>query len=240
MTNWNKWLWGGLGWAMFGPIGGILGYTLGSSTGNKMHQSSSGSYTQTKGGDFGVSLLVLCGAVMKADEQVLKSELNFVKQFFIQQFGAATAQHLMTLFKDILSQDYPLRDVCSQIKRNMDHPSRLELIHFLFGLSQADGKVDPKEVEVINNISGFLGINQADYESIKAMFFKDTNQAYKILELDSSASDTEVKKAYRKMAAKFHPDKVSHLGDDFQKFAEEKFKKVNNAYQQVKQERGFA
>lgn len=239
MTNWNKWLWGGLGWAMFGPIGGILGYTLGSSRGGSRTASSAG-YTQTKGGDFGVSLLVLCAAVMKADDQVLKSELNFVKQFFIQKFGAESAQHLMKLFRDILKQDYPLRDVCVQIKRNMDHPSRLELIHFLFGLSQADEHVHPKEIEVINNISGFLGINNADFESIKAMFFKDTNQAYKILEIDTSVTDTEVKKAYRKMATKFHPDKVSHLGEDFQKFAEEKFKKVNDAYQQVKQERGFA
>ena len=240
MTNWNKWLWGGLGWAMFGPIGGILGYTMGSSMGGGARPESSLGNTQTKGGDFGVSLLVLCGAVMKADDQVLKSELSYVKQFFIQKFGAAAAQHLMKLFKDILKQDYPLRDVCAQIKRNMDHPSRLELLHFLFGLSQADGHVHPKEVEVINNISGFLGINNADFESIKAMFFKDTNQAYKILEIDISVTDTEVKKAYRKMATKFHPDKVSHLGEDFQKFAEEKFKKVNDAYQQVKQERGFA
>ena len=240
MTNWNKWLWGGLGWAMFGPIGGILGYTMGSSMGGGSRPASSAGYTQTRGGDFGVSLLVLCGAVMKADDQVLKSELSYVKQFFIQKFGATPAQHLMKLFKDILKQDYPLADVCAQIKRNMDHPSRLELLHFLFGLSQADGHVHPKEVEVINNISRFLGINNADFKSIKAMFFKDTNQAYKILEIDISVTDTEVKKAYRKMATKFHPDKVSHLGEDFQKFAEEKFKKVNDAYQQVKQERGFA
>ena len=235
MNDWQKWLWGGLGWAMFGPIGGILGYTLGSSSRSIAQKK----YTQTKGGDFGVSLLVLCGAVMKADGQVLKSELNFVKQFFIKQFGAPTAQQLMTLFKDILKQDYPLKDVCRQIKRNMDHSARLELIHFLFGLSQADGHVHPKEVEVINTISDYLGINQADLESLKAMFIQDTNAAYKILEIESTATDTEVKKAFRKMASKFHPDKVSHLGDDFQKFAEEKFKKVNEAYQQVKQERNF-
>ena len=121
----------------------------------------------------------------------------------------------------------------------MDHSARLELIHFLFGLSQADGQVHPKEVEVINTISSYLGNNQADLESLKAMFIQDTNAAYKILEIESTATDTEVKKAFRKMASKFHPDKVSHLGDDFQKFAEEKFKKVNEAYQQVKQERNF-
>ena len=77
MYDWQKWLWGGLGWAMFGPIGGILGYTLGPSSRSIAQKK----YTQTKGGDFGVSLLVLCGAIMKADGQVLKSELN------LQNFG---------------------------------------------------------------------------------------------------------------------------------------------------------
>ena len=39
------------------------------------------------------------------------------------------------------------------------------------------------------------------------------------------------------MANKYHPDKVSHLGYDLQKLAEEKFKAVNNAYQTIKKER---
>ena len=244
MSNVNKWLWGGLGWAFFGPIGGILGYFVASNM-DKNEQSmfssnrSSTGGTQTKAGDFGLSLLVLFGAVMKADGQVLKSELDFVKQFFVRQFGAKYAQERMLLFKDILEQEYPLRDVCVQIKRNMDHPARLQMIHILYGLSEADGRVHPKEIEMIQDISRHLGISQLDFDSIKAMFVKVTDSYYKILETESSATNDEVKKAYRKMATKYHPDKVTHLGDDFQKFAEEKFKKVNEAYQQVKKERGL-
>jgi DnaJ like chaperone protein len=84
-----------------------------------------------------------------------------------------------------------------------------------------------------------MGINQKDLESIQAMFYKSTNSAYKILEISTSASDDELKKAYRKMAVKYHPDKVQHLGDDFQRMAEEKFKTLNEAYQQIKKERGL-
>ena len=69
------------------------------------------------------------------------------------------------------------------------------------------------------------------------MFIKDKISAYKILELDPSCNDGDVKKGYRKMANKYHPDKVSHLGYDLQKLAEEKFKAVNNAYQTIKKER---
>ena len=72
------------------------------------------------------------------------------------------------------------------------------------------------------------------------MFYKDTQSSYTILEIDKSATDIEVKKAFRRMATKYHPDKVSHLGEEFRSIAEEKFKKVNEAYQQVKKERGIS
>ena len=71
------------------------------------------------------------------------------------------------------------------------------------------------------------------------MFYKERLAIYKILEVSKDASNDDVKKAYRKMASKFHPDKVHHLGDEFQKMAEEKFKSVNDAYQQIKKDRGI-
>ena len=193
----------------------------------------------TKGGDFGSALLILFAAVMKADGELKKSELDFVKKFFIQQFGKNYAQDRIRLFQEILKQDFPLKDVCLQIKANMDHPARLQMLHVLFGLSQADGHVHPLEVKVIHTIANYLGISGNDFESIQAMFYKNTTAAYKILEITPDATDTEVKKAFRKMASKFHPDKVHHLGEEFQKMAEEKFKSVNDAYQQIKKERGM-
>ena len=241
MAGWSKWLWGGLGWAMLGPIGGIMGYALGSMSENAQgfHSSYQGHNqgAPTQAGDFGAVMLILFAAVMKADGELKKSELEFVKKFFVQQFNINYAQERMRLFREILKQDLPLRDVCLQIKEYMDHPSRLQMIHILFGLSQADGHIHPLEAKVIYTISGYLGISVKDFDSIQAMFYKDTTAAYKILEILPEASNNEVKKAYRKMAAKFHPDKVHHLGVEFQKMAEEKFKTLNDAYTQIKKER---
>ena len=242
-------MWGGLGWVLAGPIGGIIGYAMasmneergGSGLGGMFGlPKSGGDYPQTRAGDFTVSLLVLFGQVMKADKQLLKSELDYVKKFLTTNFGRDNARDLMVLFKDIIKQDYSLPTVCRQVKSHMDHPARLEMIHVLFGLSQSDGEIHPDEIDVIRKISGYLGVSSSDFDSIQAMFVKDTTAAYTILEIDPSASDQEIKRAYRKMAAKFHPDKVSHLGKEFQEMAEEKFKAISEAYEQIKDERGIA
>jgi DnaJ like chaperone protein len=235
----KKLFWGGLGWVLGGPIGGILGYAWASmsDSGSIKGYKKNISNPNTQPGDFIVSLMVLFAKVMKADNKLLRSELNYIKDFLNKELKSSDVQYFMILFKDILKQDYPLKDVCRQIQRSMDHPSRIELIHILFGLAFADKQIDDKEIKVIHTIAGYLNINSKDYESIKAMFIKDNTYAYKILEIDPSCNDDEVKKGYRKMANKYHPDKVSHLGLDLQHIAEEKFKAVNNAYQTIKKER---
>ena len=241
----KKLLWGGLGWVVAGPIGAILGYAYGSMSsestmGNIGMNHRSRRSAKTRHGDFVISVLVLLAKVMKADGKLLRSELDYVKNFLKQQFGVQQAKELMMVFKEILDQDYPLRDVCRQIQRSMDHPSRLELIHILYGLSASDGDVHQNEVHVIQSIANYLNINKSDYESIKAVFAKDSEAPYRVLEIDSSASREEVKKAYRKMANKYHPDKVSHLGKEMQDLAEEKFKAVNDAYQQIKKNQNIS
>jgi DnaJ like chaperone protein len=122
----------------------------------------------------------------------------------------------------------------------MDYSSRLQLMHFLFGIAQSDGKLPDSELKLIAHIAVNLGVSSQDYESIKAMFIKNADYAYKILEIDPQASDEEVKKAYREMAKKYHPDKVNYLGDDFQQAAKEKFQKVNEAYEEIKKQRDIA
>jgi DnaJ like chaperone protein len=238
MSKWSKYLWGGLGWAVGGPIGGIIGFALGA----VMEHSDTvkPDQTTTRPGDFGVVLLILCGAVMKADEKILKSELEYVKNFFIQQFGVEHTKERMLLFREILKQDYSVADVCAQVRMHLDHPSKLQLLHLLFGVSMADGQLHAKEIETIATIAGHLNISREEFESVKAMFVTDTTSAYRILEITPEASDEEVKKAYRKMAAMHHPDKVHHLGEDFRKSAQEKFKSINEAYSSIKKERGMA
>jgi len=245
MAKFGKWIGGGLGWAFGGPIGALFGYALGAvidkAGDEELEQTSSGTKRryQSTPNDFGASLLVLVAAVMKADGRILKSELEYVRRFFNKQFGSErTKQHMLAL-RELLKKDIPLQDVCLQIKTYTMYPARLQLMHLLFGVAAVDNHVDESELQIIQQIASYLGIRQADYASIKAMFFKEVDGDYKILEIDKNASDDEVKKAYRKMAVKYHPDKVSHMGDEYKDAAKQKFQKMKDAYDNIKKQRGM-
>ncbi len=262
-----KWIGATLGWTLGGPIGAIIGLALGSlgdafasGSGNillgdgrsqqsrrRTQQRRRPTYSsqrrqrpQTNSGDFEVSLLILASIVIKADGKQDQRELDFVRQQFVSMYGKERANNAFKLFKNINNQkNISTRQVCMQIQQMMDHAARLQLMHFLFGIAKADGMVTESEIKQIYTMSGYLGISSRDFESIKAMFYNSRDNAYKILEIPKTATVDEVKKAYRKMAKKYHPDRVGHLGEDHVKGAEEKFRQVQQAYETIQKERGF-
>ena len=243
--NYSKWIGGGLGWAFGGPIGGLLGFALGAMFDKMRDQQQDPVLDRhggdaTTGGDLAMSLVVLTAALMKADGRVTKAELDHVRRFFRMQFGQARAGQLLILLRDVLQQDIPVHEVCVQVRHHMSHPVRLQLMHYLIGLAHADGSVDRSEFDLLERMARDLGISGKDLGSLSAMFrMEDPGAAYAVLEVPATATDDEVKKAYRRMAMKYHPDKVARLGDDVQKAAGEKFKKVRQAYDVVRKQRGM-
>jgi DnaJ like chaperone protein len=212
MSKYGKWIGGGLGWALGGPIGALIGFMFGSmfdgiqsetyawqpleEPGSKTYerQGTAGRNFKTRRdttqpGDFAVSLLVLAAAVMKADGSVLKSELDYVKRFLRMQFSDQMTQQSLLMLREILKKEYNLAEVAGQIARFMDYSSRLQLLHFLFGIAQSDGKIHHNELAVVQNISTLLGISASEFDSIKAMFIKDNFHQYRILEITPDASD---------------------------------------------------
>jgi len=252
MGLFSKFLAGGLGWVLGGPIGAIIGVILASAFDSNSQKLLSGDYSDsssqqqsyrrsTTQSDYRMSLLILIAGVMKADGKVVKSELEIVKRFLVQTFGEANALEALQLLKDILKREIPIEPVAVQIGANLNYSSKSELLHMLCVIAFADGQVVSAELNLLQRIAQLMGISSADFQSILSMFDskQDKNWAYKVLEIEPSASEEDVKKAYRKMAMKFHPDKVNTLGEEVKKSATEKFKKVNDAYQAIKQERHF-
>ena len=259
-----KWIAGFLGWVYAGPIGAIIGYLLGSAlergieasrqigqgtsgnsgssgTSGRTYQRNTGGYTGTEQrNSFFVSLLILSSAVIKADGRTLQSELDYVKNFIRQNFGADAATQAMQFLSQLDSQQVNIYSVGTQIADNMNYSQRLQLFDYLVRIAIADGEFSQSEKSVLESIGGALRLNSSDVASNIAMFYKETSEsAYAVLEISPSATDDEVRTAYRRMAMKNHPDKVATLGPEVQKAAQEKFQKIQEAYETIKKERGM-
>ena len=154
MAGWNKWIFGGLGWALGGPIGGILGFAIGSVSEDAIKFKAGGAPSSTSylPNDFSAALLVLCAAVIKADQKVMRSELEFIRAFFNRQFGQQHTNERMLLFREILKQEIVIGQVCEQIRHHVDGPSRIQLLHLLFGLASSDGQASQEELNTISQI----------------------------------------------------------------------------------------
>ena len=244
MSSFGKFIGGGLGFVLGGPIGALIGFTLGSMFDGTIISASTQSIgsNHTTEGDFKMSLLVLMACIMKADGRVDKSELAVVKKFLVANFGEQGALDALQILKNLLEQHIDETEVAMQISQNLNYSSKLELLHLLFNIAYADGEVVASELATIQRIANIFRIDRLDFESIKAPYMKtvDRNWAYKSLEIETTATDEEIKKAYRRMAMKYHPDKVIDLGEEVKKSATEKFRSINEAYESLKKQRGIA
>lgn len=279
MGKYTKWILAGLGWSIGGPIGGLLGYILGSafSSGKKLGNSYSDSNAWTSSNsasrhhgpyrntgtqqDVNVALMVLIAAVMKADGQVKRSELDYVKRFLLTNYGEQRGKEMLKALQRLVEQPIPVESVCQQIKVNTDYNTRYHMLDFLFGIGGADGLLDASEIAVLHRISTNLGIAANDYVSIferhsgtsysGSYSWSDSRHRssgssstgnyskdpYRVLGIDSSATDDEVRKAYRRMAMKYHPDRVAGMSEEIQRNAAEQMKEINQAYEVIKQRR---
>lgn len=221
-----------------------------------------------KAQDFTEHELVLAAYVAKSDNnRLLQSELEYMRRFLSQNMSTTQAQAALLRFRDILNSNIDIQQVCADLRQHATIYEKMMILQFLFGFSRADGNMGEEEMAAILYISDLCGISRSTYESIKSMFMggyyrgggsyygqqgygQDSGSStyttrtasdadYRILEIAPDASDAEVKKAYRAAAIKHHPDKVSHLGEDVRKAAEEKFAQVNEAYERIKKSRGI-
>lgn len=244
----GKWILGGLGFVLGGPIGALIGALIGSAfdgvssewktEGTAKNHSSRKRSTQ---GDISVSIIVLIACVIKADGRVLKSEIAFIKPFLVRTFGEAGAKQALQLLKQLLEQNIDPIAVSQQIRSNVNYSVRLELLNLLLNIAKADGEVVEVEANIIELIATHMGIANADYQSLLSLYRKhtDANWAYTALEIEPTATDEEVKKAYRRMAMKYHPDKVANAGESIRQQATDKFRSINDAYEHIKAQRGM-
>lgn len=229
-----KWVAAAIGYSFLRFPGAILGFMVGgffehlTKNSVQIRRSSYAINPET----FQLNLLALSALIIKADGKIEQRELDFVRNFFIGQYGKERADSIFRNFNTQIKKEAQRLDQLTQVfVQQTAYETRLQILHFLFGIANADGHVSNVELEKLSQIASGMRLRLPDFESIKAMFVKNTDNAYKILEIESNASQDDIKKAYRRMAKKYHPDKLRGQDPAMIKGAEEKFKEVQKAYE---------
>lgn len=239
-----KWVAAGLGFLYFRFGGAVLGYFIGSMIEQLTGAQQNSPFSRPQGfsrlsqDEVELNLLSLAAIVIKADGKADSKELSFVRRYFIAQYGKNRAEGIFARFNsEIKGKRQDLNALCQFFVRGARAEVRVQILHFLFGIAQSDGSISASELTKLSKIAAALQLNTHAYESIKAMFVKSTDQAYTILEIAPDATDAEVKKAYRTLAKKYHPDKIVTDDPALKKGAEEKFQQVQTAYETIQKQR---
>jgi DnaJ like chaperone protein len=253
----GKWIGGFLGWSAFGPIGALIGFAVGAAfdaitdgsdgLGSTMRIGSA----EAQQGDrnsFLVSMLVLAAYIIRADGRIMHSEMETVRQMLRQNFGEVAVQQGDQMLRQLFEEEkrsgslnfrMKIQQSCQQIARHLDHSGRLQLLSFLVMIAQADGQVDPSEVKALKEVAQWMQMSPSEVDSMLHLEGNSLEDAYKVLGVSPSATDDEVKRAFRKLALEHHPDRVAKLGEDVRKAAEKKFQEINAAKERIYKARGL-
>ena len=254
-----KWIGGILGFMTAGPLGALAGVALGALFDNGLDavnnpensgtRSFNGARTdEEQRNSFLFSLMVLSSYVIKADGKVMHSEMEMVRNFLQSSFGVEAKnqgeQIMLRLFEEQKRQGRiqfrnTVAQCCEQIAMNMEYAQRLQLVSFLLAIAQADGHVDPTEIMAIRECAQWMRMQAGDVDSMLNLKSDSLEDAYKVLGVSPSASDDELRKAYRRLALEHHPDRVASLGEDVRRAAEKKFQEINAAKERIWKARGL-
>ncbi len=243
MAKWKgKAIGAGVGWVFGGPFGAILGTIAGNMFDKSVYveRMTETLSNQDRSLNFVTHLVGILMSIAKADGHINKQEINVIERAFLNfGFRGEDLSFIRDLINQITYADLNLRDVCYEYKQYSDYEERLTLLRIVYLVAYADKVLHPNEENVINHVIEYLEIGPEDAFEIRGEFCDEHDRHYRILGVSRNTSAEDIKKAYRSLSKKYHPDRVSHLGDEFAKLASDKFQVINNAYEEVRQEKGF-
>ena len=241
-SNFVKWIGGGIGWGLGGPLGGILGFIAGTVFDSFEIHIFREKDKEAAMGSFASGLLGLVAAVMRSGKPDAKQVRDYAVHFLKQNFGEKDAVVAYSFLKQKLKQSISLNTDCTLLCNELDYSSRLQLTHFLYNLANIDGHVTDTEQNILNIITRGLKVTISERRAIGSVFVQEDSivEAYGILGVHRSTSIIDIKKAYRTLAIKYHPDKVAYLGEELRRNANNRFQQLTHAYEIIKKDRHFS
>ena len=225
---------------------GFIGYSVFKSIQYNAGIQSGIRNTSTDHQQFTELLIRIIAHVINSDNRVDDKEISTVIRCFQRiGFPQNRMNWLLDLLQTALHQNPDLETLCRAFNQQFQYQSKLILLDMLYQIAISDGVISPDELDIINRISQLLYISDRDNEQLYYQYYRETTdrhtaspskRAYylKLLGLSGDPSASEIKTAYKTACKKYHPDKVQHLGPEYQAVANKKIKTITEAYQYLK------
>jgi DnaJ like chaperone protein len=246
----GKFIGGTLGFALGGPLGAIAGAAFGHAFDRDgtergyqdVLRLSTGQEAQVT---FFVAAFSMLARISKADGNITSAEIDSIQKFMVQELNLSPQNRkiAMDIFHAANQSPERFSDFAAQFHQQFrSQPQMLELmVDVLLRVSLADGGLHPKEEALIEEAVHIFNIGPDHYANIKRRYVRDTGKHYAILGCSPGDSNEHLKSQYRKLMFDFHPDRIQSKGlpEEFTKFANNKFREIQEAYESIKQERGL-
>jgi DnaJ like chaperone protein len=247
MSVWGKILGGAAGFALGGPIGALVGALAGHAV-DKMSGTAGGGTGDTAVSDatkqiaFTIGVIVLGAKLAKSDGTVTRDEVDAFKQVF--HIPPDEMKNVGKVFDQARKDAHGFEPYARQLARMFaDNPAVLEeLLHGLFHIARADGRVADEEVAYLGQLAEIFGFDAQTWDRIRAAnLAAETSDPFRILGVARDASDKDIRAAHRKLAVENHPDRLVAQGlpPEFVEMANEKLATINAAYDDIKKLRGL-
>jgi DnaJ like chaperone protein len=238
MSWFGKIMGGGVGFMLGGPLGALVGATLGHALLDERVRVESGpmSGVEQRQAVFFTAVFAMLGKIAKADGRICEKEIAAVRSFMNDQLRlpAAAQQFAIGVFNEAKDNNTPFEEYARQLGQVFADNVQLRTMFYqvLFSIAMVDGVLHPAEESLLRAAPVHLGLHADIFDTVRRQFGHDLSHHYAVLGLEDGADLAEVKKAYRKLATEYHPDKVVSKGlpEDFTRFAEQKFKEINESY----------
>ena len=237
MSIWGKLLAGTFGFALGGPIGAMLGVIAGHSVDRIRNQKSDSNIASNSPQEIiTIGIIILAAKLAKADGQVTTDEISAFKEKF--KIPPDFQNDVSKIFNEAKKSSDDYHQYAQQIGMLFrGQPQVLEqILNLLFYIAEADGEISDSEIVFIQNCSDYFGLNKAQYESIKTIWMDKQIDPYKILGVEKSFSDGEIRKRWIQLSKELHPDQLRAQGVPQELIikSEDRLSEINQAYDKIK------
>ena len=231
MSGYSKWLGGGLGWLVGGPIGGILGFVAGNILNEEPEAEVQGQHNQTS--ELESCMMVMASHIIHADGKVSLKEIDAVRNFFMEIGGGEHVESKMKVMNHCLNHEYELEKACGFVRIYQTEAIAIQCLRFLYGVAISDEKLSEKEYKLLFYIAGQLNINDVVFGKLMKEWTIAGNDDFGLFNLHETATVEEIRTVYRRMVLNIHPDRNPSYSDEERKEAERQLQLLREAYERL-------